>query len=688
MEKGYVLCRMAVLLLVGAAGAGKSHVKQLLLGLPPPDLRQSTPLVESPIRAISMSRAIVSSTGKVWRVVFSEELDEMIASCIKVRQRSTDGTCRPSLQLPIEEVISVATPTSSSNDEGTPTPLGTSASIDPTVSIGTDSHRDDLANQLALSDLESELVDLVSKSSGSRKLFDVDWVYLLDTGGQPQFQELLAAFLHRALTFVYVTKLSESLSHLPMVDYYDSEGRKCGTSYASPLTNLQILLHYLQVMQSRCHDQREGPSVFIVGTHKDLESTSDQSETRAEKNEKLASILRPRFGRKLGYYRIAEEEEIIFPLNAKQPGPEDQDVAEQLRNVVGDMSRDTPVRIPFPWYVFEQFLRKLAAKKGVNILSLRECQQVAEWLSMGPDACHAALVFLAKLNVLFYDPEHLPGVVFVSSQVLLSIVTALVYLVHVLRGEKSDKSVDLQLSRSVNWIDFRDYGLLTLELLASKRFEGHYRDGVFSPCDLITLLKGRQIVAQINESKFVMPCLLPEISPSESECHRRLDLSSPAFPLLVEYPDRWLPAGVFTLLVAYLQNEAMWKLTLLKGGKPVCFRRRCVEFSLPTRQPGTVVLVDSLEYLEVHAQSRFPDVIQAACPEIVRSVFRGLERAAEILKYDNLKPRKAFFCLQKDAECEDTLHLATVAGDMWTCGTNPKVGGKLEQRHLLWLDGK
>ena len=54
MEKGYVESRAIVLLLIGAAGAGKSHFMHLILGLPLPAIRESTPLAEAAICAISI----------------------------------------------------------------------------------------------------------------------------------------------------------------------------------------------------------------------------------------------------------------------------------------------------------------------------------------------------------------------------------------------------------------------------------------------------------------------------------------------------------------------------------------------------------------------------------------------------------------------------------------------------------
>jgi len=83
MEKGYVESRAIVLLLIGAAGAGKSHFKHLILRLPPPAVRESTPLAEAAIRAISICRATIGDGDMEWQLVSSEELLHMVADAIK-----------------------------------------------------------------------------------------------------------------------------------------------------------------------------------------------------------------------------------------------------------------------------------------------------------------------------------------------------------------------------------------------------------------------------------------------------------------------------------------------------------------------------------------------------------------------------------------------------------------------------
>ena len=54
LEEGHIKTGLDVLLFIGAAGSGKSHYKHLCLGLPPPEVRDSTGLSEHPVRTMSL----------------------------------------------------------------------------------------------------------------------------------------------------------------------------------------------------------------------------------------------------------------------------------------------------------------------------------------------------------------------------------------------------------------------------------------------------------------------------------------------------------------------------------------------------------------------------------------------------------------------------------------------------------
>ena len=84
MQKGYVVLETTVLLLIGVAGAGKTSFCHLLFNEPPPEVRSSTPIAQSSIRAMSLTKACVQTQkGIIWERVTARKLNNLIADGIK-----------------------------------------------------------------------------------------------------------------------------------------------------------------------------------------------------------------------------------------------------------------------------------------------------------------------------------------------------------------------------------------------------------------------------------------------------------------------------------------------------------------------------------------------------------------------------------------------------------------------------
>ncbi len=707
MRYGYVEAALSVLLLIGAAGSGKTHGKHLFLGLPPPTIRQSTPLAEEAIRALSVLRATVTGVDEVaWELIIPEQLKQMIAGAIK---------SEPTFLQIQEEAATTANKQSADAQAGFPE----SESSAPSQSTKSPFHA---YPRIPIErEQDQELLDLIKSSEGSRKLFEVDWVYLIDSGGQPSFHDTLPLFIHTATAVAFFLKLNECLNDKPMVEYYDSGGERC-CSYSSLLTNEQILHHCVRSMQSRQGlSGVSAPNVFVVGTHRDREH--ECTETRQDKDSKLLEILRPTFGDNLAYYNaLSKPEEVIFPVNAKNPTVEDKHVAKEFRNKVTRPKVSPRVKLPLPWFVLEQYVDKLALKRLRKVLSISECEKEAKRLEMDGQACQAALEFLDKLNRLFYRPSVLEGLVFSESQVPLDKISELVELLHLILGRQSpdthrslsslvghsparkgESEVQLPgnptdpspiqssgtfpaLSKFADkeLLKLRDHGIITVEVL--KKFPKHYVEGLFTPTDFLKLLKAFQVAAPLSEGspEFVMPCLLQELAPQELDKHRQLDPLSPAAPLLIHFPDHCVPAGVFIVLVIYLQNIAHWQLRL-SFGNPRCFYRNCVGFKLPTGHGGSVTLVDSFEYIEVHVAKAKVNTCRKACSQIVRDIVEGINDAARRLQYGTLQPTIAFFCQRPTSDCKCTPHLAEVVDDEWVCSENEEISDVLASHHQMWL---
>ncbi len=722
MKEGKVMCNINVAVLMGIAGAGKTHVKYLLLDEKPP-ITCSTPLAEEPvkIRVVSLTKAKKADRG-LWNKVTSKQFTEMLICEIKnkIRLRELRNRSGPS-------AVSLAAADSADHISFADVPMETGGRPGPLedehsselqedfeqehtpeldqqpLNLGAEDLHISEQEDLHISELEKELLDLVNVSEETLGSIEVDWVYLIDSGGQPQFQELLQVFVKDLSVALCVTKLNEKLSDHPERPYTDRSGKRYDKNSKSPLNNEDIIKRYCQALQShKSATGEEGPGVFIIGTHMDQEHNC--SETRDEKNEKLYPLLRPMFGNKLGLY---SRREVIFPVNALMSGRggHEMEVARDLRDKIEKKCSKKRVPIPLPYFVFEIFLGKLAEKKGVKILSLRECEEVWAMFKRDPTECFSALKFLAKHNVLFYDPVHLPGVVFVNSQVLLSMITALVYLSYVLETGGVENLARQCVGKE--WDKFCELGMLSAELLESdafekillsEKFEVSYRPGIFTADDFLHLLKGLHVISPVEEGKYIMPCLLPELPCTEGDNHRNLDPEYPVLPLILRYKDRLLPAGVFTLLVAWLQNDAGWELVLTRSLEPECHYFNCTTFErkqvLETCSECTVyvTLLHYFEYLEVHVESPVAESCCPTCPKIVEDIMDGLEKVSGILGYTSLEPpEKEFFCPQRPGDaCEkEDRHPAINEGDKkWKCTRYRRIHGELGKNRKVWLNGR
>ena len=87
------------------------------------------------------------------------------------------------------------------------------------------SHTEVIGEQL------TKLADFLEKSQGKGQVTKLDFLYFLDSGGQPQFHELLPSFVPNLSTILFVLKLSETFSQHPVVEYYQEDKSVC--SYQS-----------------------------------------------------------------------------------------------------------------------------------------------------------------------------------------------------------------------------------------------------------------------------------------------------------------------------------------------------------------------------------------------------------------------------------------------------------------------
>lgn len=92
MKSGYVDRKIIKCLITGAAGVGKTTIKHLLLNKELPMKRESTGIMENPVRSVSLSLGGVDENHSWFAVDNDDELMNMIADIVKDRSFSVDDT--------------------------------------------------------------------------------------------------------------------------------------------------------------------------------------------------------------------------------------------------------------------------------------------------------------------------------------------------------------------------------------------------------------------------------------------------------------------------------------------------------------------------------------------------------------------------------------------------------------------
>ena len=675
MKDGHVILRNINLLLMGAAGSGKSATKDLLLGNPPSKVRNSTPCRDRIAHVRPVTNLHFKSSESKWEEVSENYLIKMLAKAIQHLPQSSRDKLPIDLQTRLKELTS----TSAANS----TPLS-QESVSPV--------------QQAIKDVVTLVVEAVVStpsqqevsisSTESKELFGTKTMRVTDNGGQPQFHDVAPLFIRHASAGLFVSRLTDNFADYPHDDLY-KDGKSVGPSSQSHLSYLETDMSLLRSFLS-CKRDGYTPRPIFVGTF--LDEIKDQK-VIDEKNQVLLDALPPELKQEVIYSNLPLKH-VIFTVNACSRDKNTQEVAKEIRKAV-ENSPTFDLKVPLWWFILELALQKLCNIMKRGILSKSECIALAQQLGFDPSALDAALDYFNGMCIVHYYPHILPDTVFVDPQVPLDKVSELtqhaVSLRDVLHQRKRPHSAS---AKAAKWLKFRDQGIVTIDMLKSKEFQKHYEDGLFTPADMIAIMMELLIIAPItipllgqidcsfSQVEFLMPSLLRSVPPSELEHHRVF--TSSADPLLIRFVSGCIRCGVFCCLVVFLMKKCGWKVCL-PSGEPIFLARNCVKFGLPN-SPGSVTLIDSFSYVEAHIKA-LPKVCQKMCSVVRQSILDGIDAASNALHYDNDKPVISIFCPHEGETLASERHYAVVYIDsmLWCCSKNIDLGGDLKPSDAIWL---
>ena len=692
MKLGYVDVDIMKMLFYGSAGVGKTCVQKIVTGEDPPAVRNSTPIATRPVTMYQMQ-----ATKETWQKYTSAERMKL---CAKINKSTLGRELTEALvqSNPKHEATTATSDESrKENDEKKDEiPYLVDSEQQQTKLTGKQLDKESVSKAPAstttrqsvvdpkvikvIHDVLDKMFELIAKCPDDEEPISyLRKVRIVDSGGQPQFHEVLPIFLRKMSMIVFVFKLSEDLSSQPKIEYFE-EGSPLGTPYKSDLTTEQLIedglvsLHSHRSSKEKDHDSAQ---IALLGTHKDEEKNSN--ETREAKNQRLREMLLPTFEKELVYYQPGTNE-VIFPMNAKCPGEEEEDIAEALRSVVLNRCPSHNKRLPQQWMALEIVLEEITTILQRGIMTLHECEEVARRLHIDESMLEAALIYLDELSLLFYFPVILPNLVFTNPQVILDKISELVRIHHY-------KTMKCSLAGSKTWQKFFNHALVTVEFLAEEVFQKHYVSGLFGPKDLVLLYRKLFIFADHSDGQFFVPCLLQMLS-SDSIAKYCQTIESPIAPLVLLFPDGPPRRGIFCALVSFLTSPenhfpGPWKLKMpAKSVIPTCLYRNCIQFTIPcAKTPCTVTLVNTLHHFEVHLNVMSKQAAAKLCPTIKEAVFAGILKATIALSYAHSSPDFAFLC---PCGAEDPHH-AAIGDRFWICSLDEGNGETFSKNQLVWL---
>ena len=621
MNLGYIDVNIIKILIVGAGGVGKSCLLKFLCDLPAPDKYNSTGCIDRAQR-VTCERILTnkddSSEEIVWKLVGSEELKHFLVNAIKSRA-ATLTPKNEEIQLDVKSSQS-SVPKSTEEE----TSLG-EVTEEVVQLIGSTEEETSLGEFI-------KVVQLVGHKGG--KLFSITWIYLVDSGGQPQFHELLTAFVRNATLGIFVVNLSEQLDDKPEIKYY-KDGKPCGDkSYRFPLSHKEIFQHCVQTISSLYPIDHSLPStafietkerivaskpeILVVGTHREEEGKSEES--REEKEEKLNKILQPYTGiiKNDGKY-------IIFPIDSISRSESDKDVLNKIRRgIVKDVKPFCKTQLPLQYYALELELEVLAKKKGCDVISFEKCfNKFGPSLSFDKRKFLAAIQHLDELNLIMYFESHAPDVIFTNPNTLLDKVSEIVEKSYIWRNKVDSIEVKFVSYKSIELIK---RGEATLEVL--KSFESSYVEGLFDHITLAKILTHLFVLVPISEDTYFMPSLLEVYE----------DLNSPTNDFFaVSFPSN-APMGLFSSSVVCLLSKNRWEIVFTPGR----LFRNSLTFNVGL---ASVTLLDKGSHFEVHIKlNDFKKKLSESRFNIREDLINAIDEVKKVRKFWNLDYSECFRC--------------------------------------------
>ena len=507
-QRGTIEVLLCKLVVIGPPRVGKTSLIRRFLGDKIPTTSPSTPVAESPQKVIYGIHKI--ETNKA--LIGTDDI-------FRINNLSDEASFWFKHISPIPECVS-------------------SCSVNQTVHDKNDT----------LTCIKDVLKDANEKSS-PWFVDDLIQLNIIDTGGQPEFQEILPLIVNGPAIYILVFKANESIKKCYEVVYYNGDGTKT-RSYTTNITTEEVLMKSISTIMSFPNNgskpkhqllQVKGNSVVaLVATHcnsKEGLSEEERALQLRELNEKANE-----------FHNVAglDANEPIFMLDNTAL---DEDKFIQFRSFLRRVIKDNAftVKLPPQWFALYTGLQN--EKK--SYVEIGHVQALAKSLYIDNDELETALWFLhhcAGVLMYFKDVEDLHDKVFLNIQFIFDCVTELIKDTFVLDNTTHRNDVRT----------FQNTGMFTMEGFKKIVKNNVHHEGVEENIDLrqiICLLRYLHIIAVTRDGHYFLPCVLRS---TELQLPLSDDLLNEP-PLLIRFEICINPFGVFSSIIVHLIDTEEWE---------------------------------------------------------------------------------------------------------------------------------
>ena len=459
-------------------------------------------------------------------------------------------------------------------------------------------------------------------------------LHIIDTGGQPEFHEMLPALITGPAINLLVFDLTIDLTSRYEITYRSSSGDS--KPYQTSLTHEEVIFRSLASIaclrqntigwsfdEVPLKDESE-PAAFLIATHRDCFPNEAEAQAKVDSVNNHLKLKIQDSGELFseGLVQFSTANEVIFPLDTRN----DQEQIEELRSLLHRVisKKFHELLVPASWCAFSLKLRK--SKKSLHLRDT--CYKMAQDCGIKDrEDFKSVLWFLHhRVGVIMHYPEveGLGNIVITDLQLVFDRITQLI----------------------TSCFTFEELGNASFEkeFCDNGRFrESHVKElssrkgDPLTPTRLVSLLKHLHIVAgpmeikvgRKTENYYFMPCAL---KPAPVEEEQRDESICPA-PLTIYFECGYTPVGVFCCLVVYLlsqtsKSELEWKLR-----DKVVHHRNKITFNVGEYY-DCVTLISRATYLEVWVDQMTPKLsLDVLCEQIISTLHRGLETVTQSLHY-------------------------------------------------------